>query len=268
VRAVAVNFGELPNDKTRDGHIPGWEAAGVVEQVPDSDPSLAVGTRVVTWGLSGGWAERRVADIGETAVVPDRVDLAEAATLPVAALTAFRALRSAGSVLGRNVLVTGASGGVGGFGVQLAALGGAHVTAVASDPAQADSLHALGADEVVVSAAQATRTADVVLDNVGGPGLAEVIANLGMEAQVMLIGAASWQPTQLEPMALTMKKARLVGFQKGHLTSADLGTLLGLLAAGRLDTRIVWRGDWMRIDEVIDGYRRREIKGKAVLEVS
>ena len=65
------------------------------------------------------------------AELPDGVSFEQASTLPVAGLTAFRALELGGFVLGRRVLVTGASGGVGRFAIQLAKLGGAHVTAVA-----------------------------------------------------------------------------------------------------------------------------------------
>ena len=90
-----------------------------------------VGARVVTFGWAAGWAELRAVDTGELAVLPDGVDHDAAAALPVAGVTALRALRRLGPVLGRRVLITGASGGVGRFAVQLAARAGAHVVAAA-----------------------------------------------------------------------------------------------------------------------------------------
>src|SRR5690606_7160975 len=101
---------------------------------------------------SGAFAQRIVADVDALAVVPDSVDLAAAAALPVAGVAAVQALRAGlleTPLKGARVLITGASGGVGRFAVQLAAYGGAHAIAVVGDPARMDELAALGAEEVV-----------------------------------------------------------------------------------------------------------------------
>ena len=79
------------------------------------------------------------------------VDRAQAATFPVAGLTALHALAKGGSLLGRRVLITGATGGVGDFAVQLARLAGAHVTASVRRDDQAAAVRALGAHDVIVS---------------------------------------------------------------------------------------------------------------------
>ena len=83
------------------------------------------------------------------AELPDEVSFAQAATLPVAGVTALRALEICGFVLGKRVLVTGASGGVGRFAVQLASRAGARVTAVSRNAERARGLRELGAAEVV-----------------------------------------------------------------------------------------------------------------------
>ena len=83
------------------------------------------------------------------AVLPDEVTFAQAAALPVAGVTALLALDIGGNPIARRVLVTGASGGVGRFAVQLAHIGGAHVTAVSASPERARGLTDLGADEVI-----------------------------------------------------------------------------------------------------------------------
>ncbi|MEO3872228.1 hypothetical protein ABGB18_25735 [Nonomuraea sp. B12E4] len=88
------------------------------------------GTRVYGFVPQGAWAEYVVATPKMMTPIPDGVETVQAASLPVAAVTALAALESAGTLLGRKVLVTGAAGGVGRYACQLAHLGGAHVYAV------------------------------------------------------------------------------------------------------------------------------------------
>jgi hypothetical protein len=86
-----------------------------------------VGARIVGVLGVGAWAERVNAPLHSIALIPDEVSDAQAASLPVAGLTALHALRKGGLLLGKKVLVDGASGGVGQFAVQLAAASGARV---------------------------------------------------------------------------------------------------------------------------------------------
>src|ERR671921_575695 len=114
VRAFAVNRGELRLVKMRDGWQPG----------------------------------QAVVPTHRLAPAPDGVDFDVAAALPMAGTTAANLVRQGGALLGSRVLITGASGGVGHLAVQLAALGGAEVVAVAR-PDRADALRRYGAAEVV-----------------------------------------------------------------------------------------------------------------------
>lgn len=145
VQYSSLNFGDVssaPNAAV--GSVPGWDASGVVVRPAADGSGPAAGERVVTFGYAGAWASRRAVPVAELAVVPESVDLAVAAALPVAGVTALRALRASGPLLGKRVLVTGASGGVGRYAVQLAALGGAHVIAAAR---RAAGLAELGAHQ-------------------------------------------------------------------------------------------------------------------------
>jgi len=117
---------------------------GVVISAAADGSGRPAGTRVVTFGYSGGWAELRAADTAEVAAVPSAVDLGLAAAIPAAGVTALRALRRLGPVAERRVLITGASGGVGRFAVQLAARAGAHVIASVGNPERGDGLARLG----------------------------------------------------------------------------------------------------------------------------
>jgi NADPH2:quinone reductase len=173
VHHASLNHGDL-NDarsgRVAPGGVLGSDAAGVVAHAAADGRGPAAGTRVVTLA-PGAFAERSAVEVGALAEVPPSVDLAEAAASPVAGVAALRALRAAGAVLGKRVLITGASGGVGRFAVQLAAHAGAHVIASVGSVARGEGLAKAGADEVVVGLDGVDQPVDVVLDNVGGPQL-------------------------------------------------------------------------------------------------
>src|SRR5207245_2791439 len=117
----------------------------------ESGTGPPVGSRVVGMVDQAGWAEQVAVPASRIAVLPDSVSFAAAATLPVAGLTALRALRLGGMLLGRRVLVTGASGGVGHLAVQMAARSGAQVTAVIRNPQRGQGLSEAGDVRLVSS---------------------------------------------------------------------------------------------------------------------
>jgi NADPH:quinone reductase-like Zn-dependent oxidoreductase len=216
-------------------------------------------------GTQGGWAERRAVDLEELAVVPDDIDLAEASTLPIAGVTALRALQRSGALLGRRVLVTGASGGVGRFAVQLAALGGAHVIASVGSPARGAGLQELGANEVVVGLDGVAAPLHVVLDNVGGPQLAAIWPLLGEGGVIQCIGRASQQDAAFP--SLSGMRRTIEAFTKGPRAGEDIGYLLDLMRQGRLRVDVGWRGSWSRIGEAATALFGRQVAGKAVLDI-
>jgi len=121
-------------------YVLGFDAAGVVDAVGEGVTEFAVGERVFTptnhgQGAQGSYAEYVLAGVDRVALVPDGLGFAEAAALPVAALTAWQALQHNGGVRpGQRVLVHGGSGGLGGFAVQFARAAGARVAATCSTP--------------------------------------------------------------------------------------------------------------------------------------
>src|SRR5580693_2971077 len=129
VTAISLNRGEVrrATSEGQAGDRPGWDFAGVVEERAPNGSGPPVGSRVVGLLPSGAWAESVRAPSHSVTTLPEAVTDAQAATLPVAGLTALHALRQGGLLLGRKVLIDGASGGVGHFACQLAVASGAIV---------------------------------------------------------------------------------------------------------------------------------------------
>lgn len=152
--------------------IPGLDLAGTVVAVGADVSSLTPGDEVFGW-CAGTYAEYASVPVRQLAVKPANICMAEAAAVPIAAFTALQAVRDRGRVeAGQKVLVSGASGGVGSYAVQIAKAYGAEVTAVCST-AKTQLVRSLGADHVIDYTTQdCTDTGvrfDVFLDIYGNP---------------------------------------------------------------------------------------------------
>jgi NADPH:quinone reductase-like Zn-dependent oxidoreductase len=224
---------------------------------------------VVGFGRRGAWAELHAIDTSELAIVPDEVDLGEASTLPVAGVTALRALRALGPVVGRRLLVTGASGGVGRFAVQLAHRAGAVVIASVGSAPRGDGLRALGADDVVIGVEGIAEPVYGVLDNVGGALLGQAFALVERGGSLQSIGMASGEPSSIdferERRRASQRKVEV--FAVGDRFGGDLAYLVGLLARRQIEPSIGWRGSWERVDAAARALLDRRVSGKAVLDV-
>ncbi|MBG0831693.1 zinc-binding dehydrogenase [Planomonospora sp. ID67723] len=271
VVAFSFNFGEVAfrTPELPDGTIPGWDAAGIVVTPAADGSGPATGARVVAFGWAGAWAEFRAVDTDELAVVPDGVDLGSTAALPVAGVTALQAVRRLGPILGSRVLVTGASGGVGRYAVQLANLAGAEVVASVGSPERGRGLLALGAAEVVIGPHAMRGRVDGVVDNVGGQQLADAYQRLSSGGVVAAVGMASKEPTTIdfEQARIGHDRGRIETFNISVPLGSDLQYLVHLAEQGRLEIPVGWRGDWHSYEEAIEQLLRRQVPGKAVLDV-
>jgi NADPH:quinone reductase len=273
VRAVSLNRGEVRRLPARAaGTIPGWDVAGVVRGAGAGSPPE--GARVVGLAGEGAWAELAAVPTDRLAELPDEVSFEAASTLPVAGLTALRALEVGGPLLGRRVLVTGAAGGVGRFAIQLAHRAGAHVTGVVRDQQRGKGLRELGADELITELEPEGEPFDLLLESVGGASLAAALTRVGPGGTVVAFGASSPEPTTFEVSNFYSRGApRLYGLrvfdELARLGSGrrDLDLLVAELAAGRLDPQIDLVTSWRDADAALAALMDRRVAGKAVLTI-
>jgi NADPH:quinone reductase len=272
VRAFALNRGELRLLATRgDGWIPGQDIAGVVERAAADGSGPPAGTRVAALADWHGWAQYAAVPTSRIAPLPDAVSFAAAAAVPMAGTTALNAIRRGGSLLGRRVLVTGASGGVGSFAVQLAELSGARVTAVARS-AEAERLRERGAAEVVDGIEGASGLYDLILESAGGASLAGAIERVAPDGLIVSLGNSSLQdaPLNFATFMPGHEDARIQSFasyREEAQAGANLAVLLDLLAAGRLVADVGLEAPWSELPAALDALRDRLVAGKAVLRV-
>lgn len=270
VRAFSVNRGELfLLTQRREGWRPGQDVAGIVSRAAVDGSGPPQGARVVGIVDGAGWSERVAVAALHAAPIDDVVTFEQAATLPIAGLTALRALRVAGAILGRRVLVTGATGGVGNLALQLAVAGGAHVTAQVSGPDREEEVRSLGAAEVVWDLeTQEVEPFHVVLDGVGGPVLTAAVHRMRPGATAVTYGTVGGKAELNYPDFRNAPQASIVGLSHAipqDEKGADLATLAGFVADGRLEPRIGRTDDWADLAAALDALRDRQVRGKAVV---
>jgi NADPH:quinone reductase len=219
-------------------HIPGVEGVGVLED----------GTRVVVNGggigvnRAGTYASRIAVPGAACTPIPDGVDSAAAATMAVAGITAWRTVHDVAHTTGRDVvLVLGASGGVGTFALQVAASVGARVIAQTSSDRHGALLEDLGADRVVVAAADCLahvlggEQPTVVIDGLGGAFTAAAAECLADHGRIINYGAATGVNTSLHLQDFHLKGAALTGYTGLQLSADDKRTTLHQLFEATID---------------------------------
>jgi len=264
VHAISLNAGEVRRAPGRAPGDPlGWDFAGIVAAGPRS------GERVV--GLmpdQGAWAEYVAAPDSYLAALPDGVSFEDASTLPVAGLTALRALRHGAPLAGKHVLISPGTGGAGLFAIQLAAREGARVTASARRPDAESQLRAAGARTVVIGEPSALREHapyDVVLESLGGAALATALTSLAPDGIVVHFGQSVSGETTFASNAFYLTGgARLYGFVLFHEAekspvTADLRFLAELLARNDLATNIEATIDF---DDFLAAFERKTGPGR------
>jgi NADPH:quinone reductase-like Zn-dependent oxidoreductase len=224
--------------------IPGMELAGVVAARGSQVTAFSPGDRVMSLVGGGGQATMAVIDESHALAVPDALPWPEAGGFPEVFSTAFDALFSQADLrVGERVLVSGAAGGVGTAGVQLAAATGASVVATVRDTSRREEVAALGATAAIDPGdVAAYGPYDVVLELVGAASLPTVLPHLATGARVVVIGVGSGAKVEINLLQLMGTRARLGGAtlrgrsrrEKANVAAGVAAHVLPLLASGRL----------------------------------
>lgn len=256
VHAAAVNFPDvllLANKyqiSVPAPFIPGSEYAGEVVEVGDSVSQLSVGDRVFGSTMVGAFAEEIVVSAGGVTRTPPAVSDNVAAAFGVAYRTAYHVLRTTVRLQpGEELVVLGAGGGVGSAAVQLGALLGATVTAVASTPEKLEAARSCGAHRAIQYGSgdlrQAFREAlpdgvDVVVDPVGGDVAEPALRALRWGGRFVTVGYASGTIPRIPLNLVLLKGISILGFEmrgfgvhRRDEMARDEQELLELLADGR-----------------------------------
>jgi NADPH:quinone reductase-like Zn-dependent oxidoreductase len=282
VRAAGVNGGDLmqqrglyPAPAGFPADIPGMEVAGEVVGAGRQVTRFAPGDRVMAVVGGGGQATLAVVDESHAIGVPTGLDWAEAGGFPEAVLTAYDALfTQAALTVGDRVLVTGAAGGVGTAGVQLAAAAGAHVVASVRDPGLRDGVAALGAHQAVDPATVGEHGPfDVVLELVGAASLPDALGSLATGARIAVIGVGSGAKVELNLLQLMGRRARISGStlrartreEKAAVAQAVTHHVVPLLGTGRLKVPVADTFPLTRAAEAYERFARGSKLGKIVL---
>jgi NADPH2:quinone reductase len=276
---------EKPPDRSdyrdlREGDVVGSDFAGTLVEYPavinpTAQMAAVLTARVVGTVRRGAWAELVAVPYSRLAGLPDNVADVQASALPTAGLAALRALELGGFLVGKEVLVTGARGGVGRLACQLASLAGAHVRAFVRPGERAPRSHrpldAVPGAEIVSE--HLLCRPDLIIDTVGGDVLGEAIESL--EPRGLLVSVAT--PHLDGRISFrTWRRDRSVGARiqvlddvdevTAHDTlHADLVRLVRLVAEFKLDVGVEVERSWQDAAEVIAAVRERRIKGRAVL---
>jgi NADPH:quinone reductase-like Zn-dependent oxidoreductase len=279
VTAISLNRGETRRalQVAEPGWRPGWDFAGIVETAAADGGGPKRGTRVVGILPSGAWAERVNCRTHAVAALPDAVSDAEAATLPVAGLTALHALRQGGLLLGRKVLVDGASGGVGHLACQLAAAAGAFVWGHVRRAEHRAAVEACGATAVVgrdLAAAKPHGPFWLIVDSVGASALSAALGMLQPNGTCVTLGVSEGPTATFESRDFfSTGGVKLYGLTLFHeLMSVERGgiglrLLAELTAAKKLRPQIAVEAPWDEIGTIARRLIDREFTGKAVLHI-
>jgi NADPH:quinone reductase-like Zn-dependent oxidoreductase len=254
----------------------GLDYSGTVAAVGGGVQQFSVGDKVLGAG-SGTLAEYVRAAAASAAAKPDNVTFEEAAGVAVAGVTALHALRNHGRVQpGQQVLINGASGGVGTFAVQLAKVFGASVTGVQSTR-NLELVRSLGADRVIDYTLDDFTSGgtqyDVVLDNIANRPLSEVRRIVRPAGVYIPNGGGSVDRPATVGGILRMVAASLFISQKVKLFVAkpnhdDLQTLAGLMRDGRLRTVIDTSYPFADAAQAMRHLESGRVRGKIVVTIA
>lgn len=276
VKAFSLNQGETRTAlNATDRYTPGWDFAGVIECAAADGSTPKTGTHVFGYVARGSWAEYLVANGSLMAEIPEGVSDVQAATLPIAGLTAIGCLDASGTVSNRSLLITGASGGVGRFACQLASMAGAKIFAVSRRPGLLQQLQADGVEPsgifASVAEAKLAGSYDLVWDSLGGESLAIALTALSRDGTCINYGNSSRQPTsfdvRMQGWPFHTIKCIWLGREPLPDSTPFLNRLAELVKQNRLRAPVDTVSSWTGIGRAAEMLLNQQVNGKMVLEI-
>ena len=278
VKAISLNLGEVRRARNSPPEtLLGWDVSGVVIESAADGSGPAPGERVVGVMNTGAWADIAAVETEWMTVLPDSVSCATAATRPVAGLTALYALEQGGQLLGQSVLVTGASGGVGLFGLQLAKLSGATVTALIRRRGSDALVRENGASHVVIGetaeGAAAYGPFRCILDSVGGQVLSDSLKLVSRGGMLVNYGVSAGEESTIR--AGDFFRAGRACYYGLYLFTEfgrrpakyGLRVLVDLVAQEKLNVHVGAEGSLDDLGDLAEQLYNRQISGKAIIHV-
>ena len=280
VKAFSMNRGELNRAKntTESKMQIGWDIAGVVEMAAVDGSGPGVGTRVVGFSTRmEGWAELVSIPAKYLAPIPENITEAEAATLPVAGLTALHSIDAASGLIGRKALITGATGGVGMFATQLAIVGGATVFAQIRNKKQIPFVESLGPCKPILSTngegIENWGPYRLVVDGISGVILESGIRSLSPDGICVCYGITSAPTISVDVRPFMFSgEAKMMGFYlysqaEKSPPSEGLSRLLQLVSEQKITCMIEKEASWDDVGIIAEELFNRTFNGKAVLHI-
>ena len=256
----------------------GVDFAGTVEAVGKNVTKFKPGDEVFG-GRTGAFAEYVcVREARAVALKPANITFEQAASVPIAGITALQGLRDKGKVqTGQKVLINGASGGVGTFAVQIAKSYGADVTGVCSTR-NLDMVRSLGADHVIdytkEDFTKSDQRYDVILDNVANHSLSECRRVLNPNGKYVLIGGGGVHESRwlgpglthaFKAMFLSKFVSQQMGMMLAELNQKDLTFLADLMESGKVTPVIDKRYKLSELPQAIEYLEQGHARGKVVI---
>jgi NADPH2:quinone reductase len=293
VHAVSVNFVDLVmisgsyQFKPALPFVPGKLPVGVIESVGDGVTKLKPGDRALMMAEAGGFAEFAVLSQDQCVRLPDSLPFTEAAAMALVYDTAHFALKERGRIRpGDDVLVLGATGGVGLAAIHLAKAWGAKVLAAVSSKDKSDIVREAGADAIVdlsapnlheslrrqVFALTANKGADIIVDMLGGDIFDAAVRALGWNGRLVVIGFASGRIPSLKMNYVLVKNIEISGMQISDYRKrrpadmqAAFAEIYALRAAGKLKPMPIATYPVQQFARALADIRDRKVRGRIVL---
>lgn len=254
----------------------GVDFAGTVEAVGKDVTRYKAGDAVFG-GANGAFAEYvTIAENRGLAAKPANVSFEQAASAPIAAITALQGLRDEGQIKpGQKVLINGASGGVGTFAVQIAKSLGAEVTGVCSTR-NLELVRSIGADHVVdytrENYTESGKLYDLIIDNVGNHSLSANRRALSPEGRLVIVGGqgGNWLGPMLRPLGAMMLSPFMdqkMGMMLARMDKDDLAVLADLMQAGKVTPVIDRRFPLNEVPAAIRYSEEGHARGKIIINV-